>query len=146
MSSDPTPGGRSGHGRLWTDPREGEEHTPWLAPKRAAGPRYPPLRPAGPPGPPVEPDDDDERAILRRRRLLGILVGTAVAALLIGAGVLGASLFSGGDNAALPAALPVVGGAAPADQRSRSIRAIYATAKNSIVPVRVQTLTGGGSG
>jgi putative serine protease PepD len=141
MSSDPLPG----RGRLWTDPRETEEHQPWLEPRRAVRPL---------PSPPRRPDDgdrrdprdpDDGRAVRRRRRILGIVVGTAIAALLVGAGVLGANLL-GGDGAAQPAALPVVAGAAPADQRSRSIRAIYARAKDSIVPVRVRGLTTAGSG
>src|SRR5204863_7603359 len=87
----------------------------------------------------------DERAINRRRRLMAILVGTLIAALLVAAGVLGARLF-GADDPAQPAALPVVPGAAPADQRSRSIRAIYASAKDSIVPVRVRGLSSEGSG
>jgi putative serine protease PepD len=139
MSSDPPPGDRPGHGRLWTDPRETEEHTPWLAPKRATGPLPPPLFPRD-----DEPDDHD-LALYRRRRLLGILIGTAIALLLVGAGVLGANLL-GGDDASQPAALPVVPGAAPADQRSRSIRAIYATARKSVVPVRVRGVASAGSG
>jgi putative serine protease PepD len=141
MSSDPSPGNGSGRGRLWTEPRETEEHTPWLAPKRVTGPPRAPFRPAE-----HEPDDGDERAVARRRRALGVLVGTIVAALLVGAGVLGASLPGGGDDASQPAALPAVPGATPADQRTRSIRAIYATARKSVVPVRVRGLTSAGSG
>jgi putative serine protease PepD len=139
MSSDPSPGRRPGLGRLWTDPRETEEHTAWLEPKRVSGPPPPPYRPDH------EPDDEAERTALRRSRVLGVLVGTLVAALLVGAGVLGASLL-GGDDAQQPAALPAVPGAAPADPRSRSIRAIYAAAKASVVPVRVRGLTSAGSG
>ncbi len=139
MSSDPPPGDRPGHGRLWTDPRETEEHTPWLAPKRAIGPHPPPLFPRD-----DEPGEDDRR-LYRRRRALGVLIGTALAVLLVGAGVLGANLLSG-DDTSQPAALPVVPGAAPADQRSRSIRAIYATAKDSIVPVLVRSAGAQGSG
>ncbi len=139
MTSDPSPGSRPGEGRLWTDPRETEEHTPWLEPRRAPGPPPPPFQPRD-----HEPADDD-RAVQRRRRLLGVLVGTLVAALLVGAGVLGASLL-GADAPSQPAALPAVPGAAPADQRSRSIRAIYATARKSVVPVRVRGLTSAGSG
>jgi putative serine protease PepD len=144
MSSDPSPGRRPGLGRLWTDPRETEEHTPWLAPKRAPGPPPAPYRPDDG----HDPDDrgrGDERTARRRRRVLGVLVGTLVAALLVGAGVLGASLL-GGDDAPQPAALSSIPGAAPADQRSRSIRAIYAAAKQSIVPVRVRGATSEGSG
>jgi putative serine protease PepD len=139
MTSDPSPGRRPGLGRLWTDPRETEEHTPWLEPRRAA---IPPARPLGRNGyEPPDADEDDATAVYRRRRLLGILVGTAVAAVLVGASLLG-----GEDRAAQPATLPVVPGAAPADQRSRSIRAIYASAKSSVVPVRVSGLTSAGSG
>ena len=145
MTNDPSPGRRPGLGRLWTDPRETEEHTPWLEPKRAVRPLSRPLGQNGYVAP--DPDDgEDERAVQRRRRVLGILVGTLVAALLVGAGVLGASMLGGGDETSQPAALPVVPGAAPADQRSRSIRAIYASAKDSVVPVRVTGLTSGGSG
>ncbi|MEA2191880.1 MAG: hypothetical protein QOI73_2001, partial [Solirubrobacteraceae bacterium] len=61
-------------------------------------------------------------------------------------GVLGANLLGGGDPVSRPAALPVVPGAAPADQRSRSIRAIYARAKQSVVPVRVRGVATAGSG
>jgi putative serine protease PepD len=139
MTEDPS---RPGSGRLWTDPREEEEHQPWLAPRRpiAAGP---------PPLPPREPDDRDpqaDRAALRRQRALAVLIGTILAAILVGAGILGASLLGGGDGPRQPAALPVVPGAAPADARSRSIRAIYASAKKSIVPVRVRGATSAGSG
>jgi putative serine protease PepD len=140
MTSDPSPGSGSGRGRLWTDPRETEEHTPWLEPKRVPSPPAPRYRPDD-----QEPDDSDDRALLRRRRLLGVLVGTLVAALLVGAGVLGASLL-GGDDTPQPAALSAVPGAAPADQRTRSIRAVYAVAKDSILPVRVQTAASKGSG
>jgi putative serine protease PepD len=144
VSNDPSPGRRPGLGRLWTDPRETEEHTPWLEPKRAPGPPGPPLRHNGYTPPPDPGGGEDDYAVRRRRRLLGILVGTVIAALLVGAGVLGASLLGGGDgDSSEPAALPVVPGAAPADQRSRSIRAIYASAKNSVVPVRVTGLASG---
>ncbi|MDX6676764.1 MAG: hypothetical protein QOE31_816, partial [Solirubrobacteraceae bacterium] len=99
-----------------------------------------------PPLPPAARDDGDEdgAALLRRRRLLGMLVGTLIAALLVGAGVLGASLLR--DDGSPSAALPVIPGAAPADQRSRSIRAIYARAKDSVVPVRVRGAVSAGSG
>jgi putative serine protease PepD len=144
MTDDPSPRPGPGPGRLWTDPREAEEHTPWLEPRRRIVPRA-----ASPsPPPPDRPDDhdpDDDPAVYRRRRLLGFVVGTAVAALLIGAGVLGASLF-GSQDVSQPASLPVIPGAAPADQRSRSIRAIYASAKQSVVPVRVRGALTAGSG
>jgi len=143
MSNEPPVGPEPGSGRLWTDPREGEEHTPWLAPRRRVVPRATPLPP-----PPARDDDHDQRsgsAVLRRRRMLGIVIGTVLAALLIGAGVLGASLLR--DDTPEPAAsLPVIPGAAPADARSRSIRAIYANVRKSIVPVRVRGAVSAGSG
>jgi putative serine protease PepD len=141
MTSDPSPGRRPAPGRLWTDPREAEEHQPWLAPRRAIP------ADATPPTPPAPDDDDREKeAIRRRRRTLGIVVGTLVAALLVAAGVLAASLLGGDDAGRQPAALPVIPGAAPADQRSRSIRSIYASAKASILPVRVRGVASAGSG
>ena len=141
MTEDPSPGRRPELGRLWTDPRETEEHQPWLEPRRRSVASPPPLRP---PEYHEPPDDDGD---LRRRRWLGILVGTAVAALLLGAGVLGASLLGGDEGSSgQPAALPVIPGAAPADARSRSIRAIYASAKESVVPVRVRGVSSEGSG
>ncbi len=137
MTEDPS----AGRGRLWTDPREAEEHQPWLEPKRRIGPPPPPLRPAD-----DEPDERERRAAVRRQRAVSVLIGTAIAALLVGAGVLGANLLSGDDARDRPAALPIVPGAAPADQRSRSIRAIYARAKESVVPVRVRGVSTAGSG
>jgi putative serine protease PepD len=140
MTEDPS---RPGSGRLWTDPREEEEHQPWLAPRR-------PIAATTAPGPSAqrEPDHDPgaDRAALRRQRLLAVLIGTILAAILVGAGILAASIFSGGNDSKQPAALPVVPGAAPADARSRSIRAIYASAKKSVVPVRVRGATSAGSG
>jgi putative serine protease PepD len=139
MTEDPSPG----RGRLWTDPREAEEHTPWLAPSRPTTAAPPPL--AAP-----DPDDHDpeyDRARVIRGRVLSVVVGIAIAALLVGGGVLGAKLLGfDGDDAGQPAALPAVPGAAPADARSRSVRAIYAAAKPSIVPVRVRGLQTAGSG
>jgi putative serine protease PepD len=143
MNDQPSPGSGPGSGRLWTDPREAEEHTPWLEPRRRVqrAPAPPPLRPSD--NGPRDPDDD--RDLRRRRRTVGILVGTLLAALLIGAGVLGANLLRGDDDLQ-PAALPASPGAAPADQRTRSIRAIYAAVKDSVVPVRVSGAVSAGSG
>jgi len=136
MTEDPSPG----RGRLWTDPREAEEHTPWLAPTRPIAAAPPPLAPPDP-----EPDYDRGRVI--RGRILSVVIGIVLAALLVGAGIFGANLLGfGDDDAGQPAALPVVPGAAPADARSRSVRAIYAAAKPSIVPVRVRGTVGAGSG
>ena len=136
MTDDPSPGRRPELGRLWTDPRETEEHQPWLEPRRRSVP------PMGPPPLRFDPDPPDRRG----RRVLGVLVAIAIAVLLVGAGVLGASLLGDEEATQQPAALPVVPGAAPADARSRSIRAIYAAAKDSIVPVRVRGVTSQGSG
>jgi len=137
MTNDPS----AGRGRLWTDPREAEEHQPWLEPKRRIGPVPPPLRPDD-----HEPDGRETRAAVRRGRIVSVLIGTAIAALLVGAGVLGANLLTDDAPTGSPAALPVVPGAAPADQRSRSIRTIYARAKESVVPVRVRGVATAGSG
>ncbi|MDX6679071.1 MAG: hypothetical protein QOE31_3123, partial [Solirubrobacteraceae bacterium] len=91
MSNEPPVGPEPGSGRLWTDPREAEEHTPWLEPRRRVVPRATPLPSTLPPSH-DDPDDDRGDAVLRRRRVLGVVVGTLLAALLVGAGVLGASL------------------------------------------------------
>ena len=142
MSNEPSVGPEPGSGRLWTDPREAEEHTPWLEPRRRVV-----ARPLPPPYTlPAHDDHEDERraAELRRRRVLGVVVGTLVAALLVGAGVLGAGMLR--DDSVQPAALPAIPGAAPADQRSREIRAIYAATKDSVVPVRVRGAMTAGSG
>ena len=136
MTTDPEPG----RGRLWTDPREGEEHQPWLEPRRPIGPVALPPPPEDP-----GPDEDELRAMRRRRRAAGVLLGTLIAALLVGAGVLGANLL-GGDETSPSAQLAVVPGAAPADARSRSIRAVYAAARDSVVPVRVRGVASAGSG
>ncbi len=143
MTDDPS---RPGSGRLWTDPRDEEEHQPWLAPRRQNA-----ASATTAPGPPTsrEPaarDPHADRAALRRQRLMAVLIGTILAAILVGAGILGATLLGGGGDSKQPAALPVVPGAAPADARSRSIRAIYASAKKSVVPVRVRGATSAGSG
>src|SRR5215207_8228452 len=108
MNDEPSPGSGPGSGRLWTDPREAEEHTPWLEPRRRVhrAPAPPPLSDNG------HRDPDDDPDLRRRRRAVGILVGTLLAALLIGAGVLGANLLRGDDDLQ-PAALPASPGAAP---------------------------------
>ena len=150
MNDEPSPGPGSGSGsgpgsgRLWTDPREAEEHTPWLEPRRRVHRPLPPLPPLHAPDK-GHRDPGDDRDLRRRRRTVGILVGSLLAALLIGAGVLGANLLRG-DDELQPAALPVSPGAAPADQRTRSIRAIYAAVKDSVVPVRVSGAVSAGSG
>jgi putative serine protease PepD len=126
MTPDPASGRDPGTGRLWTDPREEEEHQHWLRPRTP--PRTAAAEIEEEPGP-APPD-------LWRGRLLPIVLGTLAAALLFGAGVLGAT-FIGGDEPAQPAALPAVPGPAPADQRSKTLRSIYASASPSVVRVQV---------
>jgi putative serine protease PepD len=118
------------NGRLWTDPREEDEAQPWLKPRTPVV-AQPPLRA------PEDPGDGDDG---RRRRLIrnGLLATMAVFALL-GAGFLVNSVFFGGDDAPQRATLPAIPGAAPADQRSRTVRAIYASVSPSVVSVRVTT-------
>jgi putative serine protease PepD len=129
MTHDPSPDRETGSGRLWTDPREEDEHQHWLRP------RTPP--PAAP-----EPDEDGDRHELsagerRARRLLPFMLAALAAAMLLGAGVLGASILNS-DQTASVAPLPVVKGVAPADQRSKTVRSIYATVSPSVVRIQVQ--------
>ena len=136
MTHEPAHGRGNGSGRLWTDPREDEEHNPWLAPRTVVMP-IPPLR---------EPDDEPPGEPPRRGLWPMILIATVVAALLVGAGVLGASLLSGDDEPRTVATLPASPGAAPADSRSKAIRAIYARASPSVVSVRADEGTGTATG
>ncbi len=118
--SDPT-------GRLWTDPRESDEHQQWLRPR--------------PTPPPAEVEEEPE-PLQPRRRFVPVVIGTLAAFVLFGSGLLGASLLSNDEQPPAPAALPAIPGAAPADQRSKQIRAIYASASPSVV--RIQVSEGGG--
>jgi putative serine protease PepD len=124
------------NGRLWTDPREEDEAQPWLSPRKPMVPQ-PPLRP------PEDPGDDDPRD--GRRFFRNALLAAMAIFALIGAGFLANDIF-GGDDASQTAALPAVPGAAPADQRGRTVRAIYATARKSVVSVRVSNGSSTASG
>ncbi|MBW3607375.1 MAG: trypsin-like peptidase domain-containing protein [Actinobacteria bacterium] len=134
MTDEPQ-GQRPGSGRLWTDPREEEEHTHWLAPRTAAQP---------PPDVESEPPADDPPP----RRLWPLMVlGALLACVLFATGILGAKLLldddaSSGSLAALPAA---PGGVAP-DARSRAVREVYASASPSVVFVRSREGAGVASG
>jgi putative serine protease PepD len=124
MTHEPSSGRDPGSGRLWTDPREEEEHQHWLRPRT----------------PPPAPEADEEPAPLERhapsRRLLPVALGTLAAAALFGVGLIGGTLV-GHDQPSQPAPLPAVGGAAPADQRAKAVRAIYASASPSVVRIQV---------
>jgi putative serine protease PepD len=130
MTPEPSSDRDPGTGRLWTDPREEEEHQHWLRPRTP---------------PPVVPPELDEgedvggpsAADVRARRLLPYMLGTLAAVLLFSAGVLGAGLLSN-DSVNQPAPLPIVKGAAPADQRAKTVRSIYASVSPSVVRIQVQ--------
>src|SRR5918998_297919 len=125
MTDDEPPRRRSGPDRLWTDPREEDEHTQWLAPKTAVNAVRPPLRGPEPPPPPPE-----------RPLWPLVAVGVLIAAILFGGGVLGASLLRGDDISGSTAALPAAPGAVAPDARSRAVRQIYAATSKSDVQVR----------
>src|SRR4051794_12920348 len=117
MTPDPSDERETGSGRLWTDPREEEEHQHWL-------------RQRTPPPAPAEPDEDEtdqpSSAEPRARRLLPFMLAALAAAVLFGGGVLAASTLSS-DPVQQAAPLPVAKGPAPADQRARTVRSIYAS-------------------
>ena len=135
MHDDETPGQNPGSGRLWTDPREEDEHTEWLAPRTAVQP------PAE-----FDPPEPAERAPQRRLAPLMVL-GALLACLLFGAGILGAKILLDDDlSSNSAAALPAAPGAAAPDARARTVRQIYASASPSVVSVRVQNGRAAGSG
>ena len=137
MSDEDSPGRRAGSGRLWTDPREEEEHTQWLAPKTAP----PAARPLDGPEDEELPPGGPERPLWPL-----VLLGTLIAIVLFGIGILGASLLRGDDSSGTVAALPAAPGAAAPDARSRTLREIYASASPSVVFVRSQEGAGVASG
>jgi len=127
MHDDETPGQNPGSGRLWTDPREEDEHTQWLAPRTAVQP---------PPEFPFDPPEPAEPA--RERRLAPLMVlGALLACLLFGAGILGAKVLLDDDiPSGSTAALPAAPGAVTPDARSRTVRQVYAAASPSVVFVK----------
>src|SRR5918997_4581917 len=137
MTDEEPPRRRSGPERLWTDPREEEEHTRWLAPKTAPPAAHAPRRRPEPPPPP--PD---------RPLWPQVAIGLLIAVVLFGSGILGARVLRDDDNSGGIAALPAAPGAVAPDARSRAIRQIYAATSRSVVQVRVRDggATGSGTG
>jgi putative serine protease PepD len=125
--SDGSDRSRPGSGRLWTDPREEDEHKHWVAPKTAPMAVQP-----SPVDPDPEPSASEQRPLWQL-----VVLGTLVAFVLFGAGVLGASLLRGGDSGSNLAALPAARGAVAPDVRARAIRTIYARVSPSVVRIRV---------
>jgi len=137
MTDDEPRGQKPGSGRLWTEPREEDEHTQWLAQRTEV--QLPPAFEHEPPSP-------EGRAPQRRLWPL-VALGALLACLLFGAGILGAKVLldtdrSAGSIAALPAA---PGGVAP-DARSRAVRQVYASASPSVVFVKAREGAGAASG
>jgi putative serine protease PepD len=134
MTDDQSPEQTPGSGRLWTQPREEDEHTQWLAPRTEVKPAFDLER---------EPPTTDDAP---PRRLWPLVVlGILIAGLLFaGSAILGSSLLdnakqSSGSTAALPAS---PGGVAP-DARAKAVRSIVASAGPSVVLIRSDE--GGGS-
>ena len=123
-----------GSGRLWTEPREEEEHTHWLAPRTEVKP---------PPFAPEPPAGGDEP---QRRVWPFVAVGLLIAVLLFGGGVLGASLLRDDASSGSLAALPAAPGAVAPDARSRAVRQVYARASPSVVFVKSREGSGVASG
>jgi putative serine protease PepD len=135
MTDDENPGS----GRLWTDPREEDEHTQWLAPRTQVQP---------PPDLGPEPAAVAEPAPQRRLAPL-VAIGVLLACVLFGAGILGAKVLLDGESASGPtAALPAAPGAAAPDARARAVRDIYANAGPSVVFIKSEegAATASGSG
>jgi S1-C subfamily serine protease len=135
MTDDEPPRRRSRPDRLWTDPREEDEHTQWLAPKTAVTAVQPPLREPEPPPPPPE-----------HRLWQLVTIGILSAFILFGGGVLGANLLRDDDSPGSAAALPAAPGAVAPDARSRAVREVYAATNKSVVQVRVSDGGARGSG
>jgi putative serine protease PepD len=130
MTHEPPAGRDPASGRLWTDPREEEEHTQWVAPRPAPTEEQPAQRAREPdPGPPVR----------GRRPWRPVVLATLVAFVLFGTGFLGALLLRGNEPSSTAVALPAAPGSVAPTARSRAAR----LASPSVVLVRVQR---GGSG
>ena len=128
-SRDPDPNA-TGSGRLWTDPREEDEHQHWLRPRAPVAADLPESE---------EPLQQPSGAEARARRMLPWMVASLAAVTLFSAGVLGANLLgNNNDGPSQATPLPVVKGAAPADQRAKTIRSIYASVSPSVVRIQVQ--------
>ncbi|HEV2774978.1 MAG TPA: trypsin-like peptidase domain-containing protein [Solirubrobacteraceae bacterium] len=136
MNDHENPGQNPGSGRLWTEPREEDEHTRWLAPRAEVQP------------PPNFVHEAPEEPAPQRRLWPLVGLGVLLACVLFSVGILGAKVLldddsgSGGSLAALPAA---PGGVAP-DARSRAVREVYAKASPSVVFVRSREGSGVASG
>ena len=131
MTDDDPPGRGSGSARLWTNPREEDEHTQWLAPKTVAT-AAPPMR-----------EPEREPPVPERRVWSLVALGTLIAFVLFGAGIiLGSSLLRGDESSNGPAALPAAPGAVAPTARSR----VAGRASPSVVLVRAQEGGAGASG
>jgi putative serine protease PepD len=130
-----------GGGRLWTEPREADEQQRWLEETTRIVPR----RPLTPPGPTPEERAAAEAEARRQARRRRLSMVAAVAAVMVLALVGEAVLDGTGDTktSALPDAVP---GAAPADARSRTVRAVYASASPSVANIQVSTARGQATG
>src|SRR3954469_25101884 len=126
-----------GSQRLWTDPRTTEEHQHWLSPPP------PPVRRVLPTDPQPETGPDPE-ALRGRRRLLVAIVAS-MALLGVGLGALGQSIF-GSDSLRSNTEINVSKGGAPAGEKARTVRAIYASASPSVVFIRVDRGSSSASG
>jgi putative serine protease PepD len=126
MTDDQSPEPPAGSGRLWTQPREEDEHTQWLAPRTEIQPRFDFDR---------EPPTTDEPPPRRLWPLVAI--GMLLAAILFGGGVLGASLLSNDDSiSGSTAALPASPGGVAPDARAKAVRQIVADAGPSVVFIK----------
>jgi putative serine protease PepD len=137
MTDDQSPEQNPGSGRLWTQPREEDEHTQWLAPRTEVKPSFDFDR---------EPPTTDD-APPRRLWPLVLLGGLIAGLLFAGSAILGSSLLdnakeTAGSTAALPAS---PGGVAP-DARARAVRSIVADAGPSVVLIRSESGGSGASG